>query len=295
MKIAFVGKGGSGKSTVSWLYSNFLAQQGANVLAIDADYNMDLLHNFHLSDSDVLHYLNTAEKDFYTYLGLQETDMYVDIPNKSELPNFTLTPKDWFTEKYSFAVMDNSLLRMMVTGMVPPSMLYGHRCGHAYISSLKYYIPLLKCKNNEHVVIDAVAGTDLVSYGMFLGCDAVVIVVEETSHSVGVFDQIQLITKDFAIPTFAVLNKFRNTGRLDEFLHQHSDKIIGRIPFDEHLLDYRFEDVSPSVNQALGEIHQSLTSQTFDSTLQWRRHKDWRVKYESQLEENKKKEFQFIS
>lgn len=51
MKIAFVGKGGSGKSTVTWLFASHLAKNSSAVLAIDADYNLDLLHNFHLTEA----------------------------------------------------------------------------------------------------------------------------------------------------------------------------------------------------------------------------------------------------
>mgnify|MGYP003893631969 CR=1 FL=1 len=43
MKIAFIGKGGSGKSTVSWLATQMLVSEGRKVLAIDADHNMDLV------------------------------------------------------------------------------------------------------------------------------------------------------------------------------------------------------------------------------------------------------------
>jgi CO dehydrogenase nickel-insertion accessory protein CooC1 len=295
MKIAFVGKGGSGKSTVSWLFSNHLAQQQADVLAIDADYNMDLLHNFHLSEADVPHYINTAEKDFYEYLQLQETDMYVDIPSKSDLPQFTFSPPDWFTKKYSFAINSSQSLRMMVTGMVPQDMLYGHRCGHAYISSLKYYIPLLHCATNEHVIIDAVAGTDLVSYGMFLGCDAVVVVVEETPHSVGVYDQISGITDTFSIPTFVVINKFRDTGRIKDFIATQADTIVGTIPFSESIIDYKYSDVAPNVKAVLGGIQEKLETHAFDTSAQWQRHVKWRKQYEMQLSENKKKAFQFIA
>ncbi len=42
MKIAVVGKGGSGKSSVSWLLTEHILQNSnKKVLAIDADYNMD--------------------------------------------------------------------------------------------------------------------------------------------------------------------------------------------------------------------------------------------------------------
>src|SRR5690242_16222856 len=42
MRVAFVGKGGSGKTTLASLYSRYLASQYLPVLAIDADINQHL-------------------------------------------------------------------------------------------------------------------------------------------------------------------------------------------------------------------------------------------------------------
>ena len=42
MKIAFAGKGGSGKTTLSSLFTRHLAGQGLPVVAIDADINQHL-------------------------------------------------------------------------------------------------------------------------------------------------------------------------------------------------------------------------------------------------------------
>ena len=42
MKVAFVGKGGSGKTTLAALFSRYAAEQGRHVLAIDADINQHL-------------------------------------------------------------------------------------------------------------------------------------------------------------------------------------------------------------------------------------------------------------
>lgn len=42
MRIAFVGKGGSGKTTLSALFSRHLTRSGAPVLAIDGDINQHL-------------------------------------------------------------------------------------------------------------------------------------------------------------------------------------------------------------------------------------------------------------
>ncbi|MBO0849661.1 MAG: AAA family ATPase, partial [Pseudonocardia sp.] len=42
MRIAFVGKGGSGKTTLAALFTRYLAELGLSVLAIDADINQHL-------------------------------------------------------------------------------------------------------------------------------------------------------------------------------------------------------------------------------------------------------------
>ena len=42
MKIAFAGKGGSGKTTLSSLFTRHLAARGLPVVAIDADINQHL-------------------------------------------------------------------------------------------------------------------------------------------------------------------------------------------------------------------------------------------------------------
>ena len=42
MRIAFVGKGGSGKTTSAAVFSRYLAELGSPVLAIDADINQHL-------------------------------------------------------------------------------------------------------------------------------------------------------------------------------------------------------------------------------------------------------------
>ncbi|HEX2289181.1 MAG TPA: AAA family ATPase, partial [Pseudonocardiaceae bacterium] len=53
MRIAFVGKGGSGKTTLSALFTRHLAELGRPVLAVDADINQHLGEALGLEDEQV--------------------------------------------------------------------------------------------------------------------------------------------------------------------------------------------------------------------------------------------------
>lgn len=293
MKIAFVGKGGSGKSTISWLYSNALTRDARKVLAVDADYNMDLAHNLGWSEAVATNYIHSAESDFYKYQGLSEKDMYVDITNKKNLKKFTLEPKDSFTEKYTLSTSDKNI-DLMITGGVNEELLYGHRCSHAYVTSLKYYIPLLELSPHQEVVVDSVAGTDMVSYGMYLGVDAVVVVVEPHRNSIGVYRQIAQLCNEFGIPVYAVGNKVRNDKDLLFLQNDIGDKLLESFDFDEALMDYDPETISADAIRRANKLQKTLRDMEFDASKQWFRHKTWKEKYDMQMEQKKLESFQFV-
>ena len=117
MKIAFVGKGGSGKSTLSHQMTEHLLTQGYRVLAIDADHNMDLAFNL--------------VQDFKgPFLGeLAKGDA------RLALERFSLEPADAFTERYASRLRDD--LRLMVAGPHTDDVLEGKRCSHSLSSPLK--------------------------------------------------------------------------------------------------------------------------------------------------------------
>jgi CO dehydrogenase maturation factor len=53
MRVAFVGKGGSGKTTLSALFSRHLARSGAPVVAIDGDINQHLAYALGLGEDEI--------------------------------------------------------------------------------------------------------------------------------------------------------------------------------------------------------------------------------------------------
>ena len=262
MKIAFVGKGGSGKSTVSWLITKLLASRGRQVLAIDADHNMDfvsLLGQSIDADTPTMH---RHADDFLAAVGQKEDKYWQDIVlDGRELPTFTLTPKDSYTAKLALPV--NESIELIAVGLGAEDVLFSDRCAHGHSASLKFYLPLLDVGDNGDVVIDGVAGADMMNYGLFLGADAVVVVVEPHQNSMRVLEQVNGIAERTGAPLFVVINKVgTNPALADEIEASWKDKALGRIPTDLALLAYDFENLSEETIQTGVKIAEALRSRT---------------------------------
>lgn len=187
MKIAFVGKGGSGKSTLAYRMTEHILAKGFNVLAVDADHNMDLAYNLEPTFSG-------------PFLGEAAVDM-----QKHATTLFSLEPADPFTEKYAPRVRNR--LRLMVSGPHTEDVLLGKRCSHSLSSPLKIYLPGLKLRPDETVIVDEKAGSDGVGTGILAGFDHVFVIAEPTLHSIKAAHQISDILEFYKIPYSFVINK----------------------------------------------------------------------------------------
>lgn len=262
MKIAFIGKGGSGKSTVSWLVTKLLASGGRTVLAIDADHNMDfasLLGQSIGADTPTMH---RHADDFRAAVGQKEDKHWQDIVlDGRALPAFTLSPKDPYTAKLALPV-DGSI-DLIAVGLGAEDVLFSDRCAHGHSASLKFYLPLLEAGEDGDVVIDGVAGADMMNYGLFLGADAVVVVVEPHQNSVRVLEQVSGIAERTGAPLFVVVNKAgTNPSLAEEIEAAWKDTLLGRIPTDLALLAYDFDRLSEETVQAGKGMIGALRSRT---------------------------------
>lgn len=249
MKIAFVGKGGSGKSSVSWLAVKTLEDMGSSVLAIDADHNMDLTSNLGL-DPDVTPLMHTTEKAFMEIIGMTREEKLSSVVTKEEnsLPSFTTNPQDTYTSSIATKLSDH--LSVINIGLGSPDVMFSTKCAHGLSGPLKYYLGLLDEKD-DFVVIDSVAGADMLNYGLYAGIDAVIGVVEPHRNSIKVFEQIQNICRKSLIPCFAVVNKPAENNFYKDFISMNNEKILGEIPFDENVMNYDYAKVKDETKKSM--------------------------------------------
>ncbi|MDR0607093.1 MAG: hypothetical protein LBG52_01785 [Candidatus Peribacteria bacterium] len=69
MKIAIVGKGGAGKSSISRLITQYLLHQNKQVCAIDSDHNMDFMDTLGYTFTDESPTFIRLYDELFEYLG----------------------------------------------------------------------------------------------------------------------------------------------------------------------------------------------------------------------------------
>jgi len=223
MILGFLGKGGSGKSSVATQMTLFLHNQGNTVLAIDADHNMDLSYNLSEGQLPEMKYFSQSLTRLQESIGLSAGEKYNQAFLRDIEKQFTLSPLSPEIKEYSAMLEDN--IRLMTAGPQTDNVLYGTHCSHSLATPLKILLPLLKLQENEVVIIDEKAGADGVSTGIVTGVDVGVIVCEPALHSVKTAKQIAELMDFYETPYVFVGNKVSDSED-KEFI----EKELGFVP-----------------------------------------------------------------
>ena len=213
MRIAFVGKGGSGKTTLASAFAEFEARQGKRVLALDADINQHLATALGFEGS--LRSLGLEMDRVKRYLRGSNPRFTADEMGKTTPPgtgsNFvTLDEDDWFIT--NFAQRTKNVL-LAGAGEIPNDNV-GVRCYHGLNGAVELVLGHLLDGQDEIVVVDMTAGADAFSSSLFAKVDAMVLVVEPTLKSLSVYDQFSEHVSEHDLRLLVVANK----------LHDESDR-----------------------------------------------------------------------
>ncbi|MDA0562747.1 ATP-binding protein [Streptomonospora sp. S1-112] len=224
MKIAFAGKGGSGKTTLSALFTRYLAATGAPVVAIDADINQNLGAALGLSADDL-----ARIPPMGGHLSEIKEVLRGDNPRIDSAEAMTKTTPPGRGSQLLEVAPDNPLHRrfgvpaagatLLVTGPYGEDDL-GVSCYHSKVGAAEMYLNHLVDGPGEYVVMDMTAGADSFASGLFTRFDLTFLVAEPTLRGVGVYRQYAEYAGDHGVEIQVIGNKVQGEDDV-AFLREH--------------------------------------------------------------------------
>lgn len=253
MKLAVSGKGGVGKTTLSALLAQYYADQGKDVLAVDADPSPCLAGALGLPD------------DLRAKLSpIAEMDALIEERTGAKPGTtggfFTLNPRvDDLPERFS---VKHRGVRLLEMGSVD---LGGSGCICPESAMLKTLFTHLLFRDDEMLIIDMYAGVEHLGRATVDFVDAMVIVVEPTQRSLGTAGQIKALSKDIGLTRLWLVGNKVRTEEEKKFLRENSPglPLLGTLPMDLGVLDADrlgepVYDHVPSLKSAAEEIAKIL-------------------------------------
>jgi CO dehydrogenase maturation factor len=226
MKIATVGKGGSGKTTIAGTLARLLGQKTGKVLAIDGDTNPNLALVLGLSReqadaitytrASVMHSVETADGGRRLELAISE----VELRERS----VTTAP-----DGVGLIVMGQPEHGSAGQGCMCAS----HRGVRGLIAELSGF--------GEHTVTDMEAGLEHLRRGTAKNVDLMLIIVEPYYRSLEAGARTADLAAELDIPhIYAVANKVRSSddqAAIEGFCAKHGMRLLGAVPLDEAFVE----------------------------------------------------------
>jgi CO dehydrogenase maturation factor len=239
VKIAFVGKGGSGKTTLSSLFVSYLADAGKPVLAIDADINQHLAVALGATEEQALAWPTLGDhmaliKEYLRGANPRIPDAAAMI--KTTPPGRGSRLVKPFEDNPVFDACFRSLggVRLGVTGQFDEDDL-GVACYHSKVGAAELLLNHLVDGPGEYVVMDMTAGADAFASGLFTRFDVTFLVCEPTLRSVGVYRQYADHARDFGVRLMVIGNKVTDADDVEFLSTQLGDALIGWLSASRHV------------------------------------------------------------
>ncbi|MGA2795994.1 MAG: AAA family ATPase [Thermoguttaceae bacterium] len=219
MKLAIVGKGGVGKTTLAALLARRLAALGRPIIAVDAD-----------PDGNLAAALGVCEKDLPQPIA-QMRDLILERTEAKDQGSglmFKLNPLvDDLPERFA---VNSRGVRLLVLGTVE---LGGKGCMCPEGALLKALMQLLLLRLPDDIILDMEAGLEHLGRASARGVDAMIAVVEPGMRSVQTAERARRLAADIGIQrTFIVGNRIRDRHEI-ELIEQSlkGQTFLGMLPY----------------------------------------------------------------
>lgn len=247
LKIAIGGKGGVGKTTVCAVWARLFADDGFDVLAMDADPNTNLALAFGLSSKqnpqpliqmkDLISERTGATKDMVgAYFRLN--------PKVSDLP-----------EKYS---IDVDGVKLLVLGGITQG---GAGCACPEGAFLKALLTHTILQREEIVLVDLAAGVEFLGRASIQGIDALLVVVEPGYRSIETANNIARMGKQLGVKfVAAIANKITDAAQTQTIESQMTVPLLAHIDYDAAIqeADLRGACVFESNAELVKRLHDAM-------------------------------------
>jgi CO dehydrogenase maturation factor len=237
MRIAFVGKGGAGKSTVATLFFLYQTEILKNrCIIFDADLNVHVpkLLGIEFPSSKLLSSTENTKKIREFFIGKSKKIKGINYFYKTTPPSkgvnlFALSLSNYIIENFTVGYKQNFIAAV---GTYEKEGI-GVSCYHTNLSILENILNFAELKRNEMIIVDMVAGIDAFSNTLHQQFDLITLVIEPTQESIEVYNQyLDLATHaDIAKNIYVIANKIEEQEDFD-FIKKYVDekKIIGQFP-----------------------------------------------------------------
>lgn len=210
LKIAISGKGGVGKTTVCAVWAQLLAEEGFDVLAIDADSNTNLASAFGIPSAQSPQPLIKMEQLIAerTGTGKDAAGAYFRLnPKVSDLP-----------QKYWRKVNG---VKLLVLGAIEQA---GAGCACPQGAFLRALLTHTILQRQEVVLVDLAAGVEFMGRASIQGVDAVVVVVEPGSRSIETAKNITRMARQLGVKhVAAIVNKITKGSQIEAIKGELTD------------------------------------------------------------------------
>jgi CO dehydrogenase maturation factor len=274
VRVAFVGKGGSGKTTLSALFARYTASHGGPVVAVDADINQHLGMALGMADGALPRPMGSHLTEIKEYLRgdnprISSASAMVKTTPPGRGSRLLRLDEPGDPIHTGFATVTPEGPRLMVTGPFSEDDL-GVACYHSKVGAVELYLNHLVDGAGEYVVVDMTAGADSFASGLFTRFDLTFLVAEPTRQGLSVYRQYRDYAADYDVPIAVVGNKVHGPDDV-AFLREHvgDDLLVclehsAAIRAMEQGRPFTLQDLEPANSAALGRLLTHLDAQEKD-------------------------------